>query len=327
MIHRNRTNVFAPITSDARRRGLRLAAGLTIMAAAGGATAQSNDVPRELEGIDIIEHLDTDLPLDLSFVDASGAPVALRDFFTSDRPVIITLNYYRCPMLCTFQLNGLLEGLTGLDWKPGEEFQIVTVSFDPKEGPDLAASKKTSYAKSYAMTRAHQVYSHLEPREQAARSREFASEYQPQVEAGWAFLTGDEANIRALVDAIGYGIKWNAEKGEWAHPAAIMIATPDGRLSRYLYGVTFKTKDLKLGLLEASKGKIGSTIDRFLMWCFHYDDTTGQYTPAVMKILKAGGALTVLILGVGLFILWKRDTHRRVDARRAGGDSLAGTHV
>jgi protein SCO1/2 len=246
-------------------------------------------VPEELEGIEIVEHLDAALPLELEFVDESGATVTLGDFFEGGTPVIITLNYYRCPMLCTYQLNGLVEGLNGVELAPGRDFRIVTVSIDPTEGPDLAALKKKNYLTAYKKDGAPD---------------------------GWSFLTGREPQIRALADAVGFGYRWDEPTQQWAHSAAIFIATPDGRLSRYLYGLTYEPKDLRLGILEAGEGKIGSTLERFILWCYHYDDKTGQYTPHIMRITRLLGVITVAVMAAGLFVLWRRDPGRR--ARRAG---------
>jgi protein SCO1/2 len=268
--------------------------------------AQVDARPAELEGIDIVEHLNETLPLDLEFVDASGKPVKLGDYFDRGKPIIITLNYYECPMLCNLQLNGLLgrkavkpdpnrgvrgdagAGIMGLDWNLGDTYEIVTVSFDPDEGPELAQGKQKSYLNAY--------------RRQG-------------VESGWHFLTGTAENSRALAEAIGFNYRWNEENNQWAHAAAIYIATPQGRLSRYLYGVSYDPATLRLALLEASEGKIGNTIDKFLMWCFQYDDHSGQYTLAVMNIMRALGFVTMMVLGVGLFILWRKDCKRQAVLR------------
>ncbi|MGI9013729.1 MAG: SCO family protein [Phycisphaerales bacterium] len=262
------------------------------------AQLQSDDVPRELEGVDVIEHLDAPLPLDATFTDSTGATVRLGDFFKADRPVIVTLNYYNCPMLCTLQLNGLVQGLRDVEFVPGETFQIVTISVDPSEGSSLAAGKKSTYVNAY----------------------------RSEAEAGWAFLTGTQENITAVAQAFGYGYRWNEKRQEWAHPAVIFVATPDGRISRYLYGQVYATKNLRLALLEASEGRIGSTVDRFLMWCFHYNDETGQYTPAVMNITRLLGGVMVIGLGIALLTLWVRD-HRKQLADAAAARAAFGSQV
>ncbi len=297
-----------------------LSASLALSAVSAPASAQLNQRPRELVGVDITEHLNDPLPLDLEFVNEDGDTVRLRDFFTGNKPVIITLNYYECPMLCNLQLNGLLgkatvpanpnrgvlgapgSGIMGMDWDLGDKYEIITVSFDPDEGPDLAQGKRDSYINAYR--REH-------------------------VKDGWHFLTGTAENSRALADAIGFGYYWNEETSQWAHAAAIFLVTPEGRLSRYLYGVTYESDTLRMALLEASEGKIGNTIDKFLMWCFHYDDKTGQYTLAVMNIMRLVGFVTMVTLGVGLFILWRRDHKRRAPLApgSAGGPNLIGARA
>lgn len=242
-----------------------------------------SQVPHELEGVEIIEHLNERLPLDLIFTDHTGRQVTLGDFFNAGRPVIITLNYYRCPLLCTLQLNGMVKALKEVDFEPGRDFRIVTLSIDPNEDAELAQIKRRSYLASYG--------------------RESAAE-------GWAFLTGTQENIHALAEAIGFRYRWNERRQEWAHAAAFFIATPDGRLSRYLYGTAYQPSTVRMALIEGGEGKIGTTIDRFLLWCFHYDNLTGQYTPHVMNIMRLGGLLTLLVMATGLFILWRRGAPR-----------------
>ena len=259
--------------------------------ASSSSTAQSHDIPRELTGIEITERLGDRIPLDLPFVDEHGRNVTLRDYFTDDLPVIITLNYYNCPLLCTLQLNGLVYAMKELDWSPGRQFRIITISFDPAEGPELAMGKKQAYMSMY--------------------DRE-------GVEDSWVFLTGPQRSIDAVTESIGFGFAWNERQQEWAHASALFIAAPDGMLSRYLYGISYESRDLRYALLEASDGKIGTTLDRFLMWCFHYDDTTGQYSPYIMRIMRLFGGLTVVVLGTGLFFLWRIDMLRRPQTASTG---------
>jgi protein SCO1/2 len=280
---------------------------------ADAACAQVDARPTELEGIDIVEHLNQPLPLDLEFVDSAGKTVKLGDYFNRDKPIIITLNYYECPMLCNLQLNGLLgksataaqpnrgkladpgTGIMALDWDLGDEYEIITISFDPEEGTDLARGKEKAYMSAYR---------------------------REGVQEGWHFLTGSAENSRALADAIGFSYRWNEETNQWLHAAAIFVATPKGRLSRYLYGVSYDPQTLRMALLEASEGKIGNTIDKFLLWCFHYNDKSGQYTLAIMNIMRALGFVTMTVLGVGLFILWRRDQRRQRLAPGSAGGSI-----
>jgi len=273
-----------------RRRLLLLAAaalGILIPGAGSAQTAQAQRIeplPKELEGVGIVEHLDGKIPLGLRFQDETGREVSLGDYFGKDRPVLLTLVYFRCPMLCTLVLNGMIDALKQIDMTPGKEFEIVTVSFDPTETPTLAKFKKQNYLTEYG---------------------------RPEAGPGWHFLVGGEEEIRALTDAVGFGYKWNEEQKQYVHQAAIYVVTPDGRLSRYLYGVMFDPRTLKLSILEAGKGKIGSTFDQIVLYCFHYDASSGKYAPAAVRIMRAGGILTVLILGSVLSTLWVRDRRRR----------------
>jgi protein SCO1/2 len=244
---------------------------------------RSDPIPPGLEGVGITEHLDARLPLDLTFYDETGREVALGSYFVKDRPVILTLNYYSCPMLCTLILNGLTDALQEIPWQPGRQFEIVTVSFDPTETSTLARLKKKSYLEAYGRAGAGE---------------------------GWHFLTGEESSIRTLTDAVGFQYKWDDEQKQFAHAAAVFILTPDGRISRYLYGVLFEPKDLRLALLEASSGKIGSPMDQVLMYCYHYDASAGRYSIAAQQIMKAGGIFTVIVLGAWLFGFWLRERSR-----------------
>jgi protein SCO1/2 len=241
-------------------------------------------VPKPLARVGVEEKPDAALPLQLLFKDDAGRDVTLGSYFRPGRPVLLTLNYYRCPMLCTLELNGLVLGMKGLAWTPGEEFTIVTVSFDPRETPALARAKKQSYLEDLG---------------------------KPSAEAGWHFLTGSAASIEALTRSVGFSYEYDKDTDQFGHAAVVMLATPEGRVSRYLYGVRFEPATLKLALLEASKGKIGSTWDRFILYCYHYDADQGRYAVAAMSIMRAGGALTVLVLGVVIGGFWLRDRRHR----------------
>jgi protein SCO1/2 len=234
--------------------------------------------------VGIEEHLDRSIPLDLAFVDETGRDISLRDYFGRGRPVVLTLNYYSCPMLCTLILNGLVDALREIDLTPGKEFELVTLSFNPTETPTLARLKKQNYLSSYG---------------------------RPEAAPGWHFLVGREDQIRALTDAVGFHYKWNAEQKQYVHQAAIFVLTPDGKLSRYLYGVMFEPRTLKLSILEAGKGKIGSALDAIVLYCFHYDASAGKYSVAAARIMRLGGVLTVIGLGAVLSTLWLRDRKRR----------------
>ena len=240
--------------------------------------------PEPLREVGVTEHLDARLPLDLALVDDAGKSVFLRDYFDGSRPVILTLNYYRCAMLCNLQLNGLVQGLAGLGWTPGQEFEIVTVSINPRETPTLARMKKQSY---------------------------IAELGRPAAAAGWHFMTARESEIERLAETVGFRYSYDPKEDQYAHAAALMVVTPDGRVARYLYGIEYPPRDLRFALLEASRGEIGSPWDQVLMFCFHYDPSSRQYAPVAMNIMRLGGGLTVLTLGSALGLLWARETRRK----------------
>jgi protein SCO1/2 len=262
----------------------------SILAAAPAATPldRTDPVPPVLREVGVTEHANARLPLDLPFSDESGRPVTLARYLAPKRPVILTLNYYRCPMLCTLELNGLAEGLSRLDWSIGKEFDVVTVSIDPKETPALATAKKQSYLEGYR---------------------------RPEAASGWHFLTGPASSIAALEKTLGFEATYDPETDQYAHPAVIFMITPEGRVSRYLYGVSFEEKTLTLGLTEASEGRIGSAWDRFILSCYHYDSRQGRYALAAMKLMRVAGLASVLIFGAVLSSLWLRERRRaRVEA-------------
>ncbi|WP_232103527.1 SCO family protein [Gimesia algae] len=253
--------------------------------------------PKDIEKLDVIEHLDTKLPLDLQFQDSNGNQVTLADYFKKDRPVILSLNYSNCPMLCSLQLTALVRGLKGLEWSADQQYDFVSVSIDPKETHQRANLTKQKYFKEY---------------DRAGTS------------GGWHFLCGQQAAITKLAEAMGVQYQYVEERKEYAHPAVLLVCTPDGRISRYLYGVYFPEQTLKLALVEASEGKIGSTIDRFLLFCFHYDADSGRYAPTARNIMKIGGFATVFILTVVLIPYW-RGRKGRVKMEAAPGQTHEAT--
>lgn len=263
-----------------------------LVAAAGVASAQlANQAVPTLDKVGVEEHLDARLPLELEFIDEAGRTVRLGDYFDGARPVILTLNYYRCPMLCGLQLNGVVAGMEEMDWTPGVEFEMVTVSIDPLETPELAQAKKENYLKRYQ---------------------------RPAAARGWHFLTGRQDNIERLAETVGFGYTYDVASGQYAHAAAIFVITPDGRVARYLYGIEYPPKSLKLSLMEASEGKIGSAFDQLIMYCYHYDPASRRYAPVAMNIMRVGGGATALLLGLTLGTWWLRESRRR---RRAQGES------
>jgi protein SCO1/2 len=244
-------------------------------------TGNSTEVLKKV-GID--QRLNSQLPLDARFRDEAGRDVRLGEYFREGKPVVLTLVYYECPMLCNQVLNGTVGAFQALQFTPGKEFEVVTVSFDPREGPELAAKKKDTYLKRYR--------------------REGAAE-------GWHFLTGDKEAIDALAQSVGFRYVWDEQSQQFAHASAIMVATPGGRLSHYFYGIEYSPKDLRLALVESSEGKIGSPVDALILYCYHYDPATGKFAP-VMAVLRAAGVLTVFGL-VGLLFFLRRLTRQKAE--------------
>lgn len=228
----------------------------------------TNTLPSVLREVGIDQKLNNQIPLDLVFRDEIGRPVALGQYF-GKRPVILALVYYDCPMLCTVALNGLLHSLKELKFNVGQEMEIVTVSFDPTEAPSLAAAKKAVYVGLYN---------------------------RPGAAAAWHFLTGEEASIRRLTQAVGFRYNYDPRTKQYFHATGIMVLTPQGRLARYFYGIQYPVNNLRLGLVEASAGKIGSPVDELMLYCSQYDPGTGKYSVIITHVLKLGALVTVLSL-------------------------------
>jgi protein SCO1/2 len=258
---------------------------LAVLAAPYAAAQLADGVPEDLEEVAITQRLDEQLPLDLAFTDENGRAVRLGDYFDGRKPVVLTLGYYKCPMLCGLVLEGMLDAVEELDWTPGREFDIVTVSIDPREKPTLARLKKQTYIKTSG---------------------------KPEAAYGWHFLTGEQEAIRALADTVGFRYKYVPDTGQFAHSAAIFVITPDGRIARYLFGVRYPAKTLRLSLIEAADGRIGSPVDQFLLYCYQYDETKGRYAPVAMRIMQLGASLSAIILGGVLIGLWRREARKRV---------------
>jgi protein SCO1/2 len=239
----------------------------------------ANVRPPYLENVGIEQRLDAQVPPDLAFVDDAGRPVKLGDYF-GRKPLILNLVYYNCTMLCGEALAGLTGSMKMIKFDVGNEFDVVTVSFNPKETPEIAAAKKQDYLKRYG---------------------------RPNAAAGWHFLTGPAESINTLTKTVGFQYQYDPTKNQYAHATAIMVLTPEGRLSRYFYGVDFPPKDLRMGLVEASQGKIGNLTDQVLLYCYHYDPSVGKYGAVVSNMLKLGGGLTILLVGGLLFVLIRLD--------------------
>jgi protein SCO1/2 len=241
-----------------------------------GATASA--VPKTLREVGFDQNLNQQVPLDITFRDEQGRTVRLGDYF-STRPVVLALVYFDCPMLCTQVLNGMLSSMKILTRSIGEDYDVVTVSFDPREKPALAAAKKASYVERYN---------------------------RPGAAAGWHFLTGDQPSIDRLTKAVGFRYVWDPELKQFAHPTGIMVLTPQGRIARYLFGIEYGPRDLRFALIDASNGKIGSPVEQVLLYCFHYDPETGRYGFLITRALQIGGAATVLLLGAFIAILARK---------------------
>jgi protein SCO1 len=257
---------------------------LSVLLLAGGSGLAQQGLPAQLREVGIDQRLNEKIPLDLSFRDETGRPVELGEYF-GRKPVILSLVYYECPMLCTMVLNGQVAAMRAMPLNLGEHFEVVTVSFNPKETPALAAAKKEEYVRHYG-------------RPGAGRS--------------WHFLTGDESSIRRLAASVGFRYSFDPKTGQYAHASGIMILTPEGRLARYLYGIEYSARDLRLGLVEAAAGKIGTPVDAFLLYCFHYDPMKGKYGLVIMNVMRALGAATVLALGSFLLVMFRRDRRGKV---------------
>ncbi len=248
------------------------------------AAQRAEPLPHELEGVGVTERLDAQVPLELRFRDETGAEVPLGAYFRDGKPVILNLGYYGCPMLCGLVLNGLTDGLKQLSWTPGRQFRVVTLSIDHTESPALAKLKKQNYIKELN---------------------------RPEAAAGWPYLTGREEDILALTETVGFGFRWNEARKEYAHAAVLLVLTPDGRVSRYLYGIQFDAQTLRLALVEAAAGKIGSPLDQVLLFCFQYDAHEGRFVLAAVKLMRAAGLTTAAVLGIILFALWRREKRGR----------------
>lgn len=284
---------------------------LALVSFAGGVSAKAvpeseqidrtEPLPARLVGVDVKEHLNEPVDRSTSFVDENGQAVTLGNYFDGTHPVILTLNYSRCPMLCGLELNALVTTLKQLPWTIGKEFKVVTVVLDPKETPAQAKEAKGRYLRQYGRG----------------------------ADDGWHFLTGSDANIHAVASSVGFSYGYNEERNEYIHPAAIMIVTPSGRLARYLYGIEYLPKTVRLSLAEASEGKIGTTIDQLILYCFHYDAKEGHYTPVVMNIMRVGGGATATALGGYLAFYFASESRRRKQkpTPSAGEGSLRSSQI
>lgn len=241
-------------------------------------------LPARLKGVDVTEHLGASLPKEATLLDSDGRTVRLGDLFDGKRPVVLTFNYSNCPMLCSLQLSRFVQALSQVKRTAGSDFQIATISIDPVETAERAAETKARYLRDYG---------------------------RPEAASGWHFLRGSERTVRSIADAVGFSYTYNEDRKEWLHAAALMVLTPDGRVARYIYGVDYHPETLNLSIVEGSEGKIGSTMDRLVLYCFHYDESEGRYAPIAMNIMRVGAGLVAVLLGAFLSVYWLAESRKR----------------
>jgi protein SCO1/2 len=239
-----------------------------------------HDLPKELQNVGVEEHLGANLDLDLQFTEESGKLVPLRTFFHSGKPVLMAMVYYTCPSLCNYHLNGLTDAMKKLKWTSGQDFEVVAISMNHKETPDLAAKKKASYLEAYGRHIGDQ---------------------------GWHFLVGSQENVAKLASQLGFKFFWMEDKKQFAHASVAYVVTPEGKISRYLHGIQIEPNTLKLSLLEASNGKIGNVLEHALMFCFQFDPVKNKYTLYAWNIMRIGAFMTVVLLGIFLIPVWWRE--------------------
>lgn len=268
----------------------RLVLALTLASAV---VALAQERPSALRDVGFDQRLEQQVPADIALRDEAGRTVRLGDYY-GRRPLVVALVYYECPMLCTMTLNGLVSAMNAITFDAGQEYEVVTVSFEPRETPELAAAKKAAYLKRYA---------------------------RPGAEAGWHFLTGEPADITRLTQALGFRYAWDEDRRQYAHPSGIVVLTPDGRIARYLFGIEYAPKDLRFALVEASQGRVGGLVDQAVLYCYQYDPMTGKYGTAVMRILRTAAVVTLAALGTFIFVMWRRE--RAVSRGPAPGSANA----
>jgi protein SCO1/2 len=280
---------------DARRLIVGLLASLPLLAESrlpsndGPGALPANVRPPQLEGVGIDEHLGKPIDLSLTFIAENGYPVALSEYFHKDRPVILNLVYYNCPMLCTLVLNGQTEAMRAIPWTPGKEYEVVTISIDPRESFDVARKKKAIYMGSY-----------------------------DRPAPGWHFLVDHDGNAKKLAEMAGFHYRYDPRIEQYAHAAAIMVLTPEGRMARYLYGVRFSPRDLRFALAEASEGRSTMAIEKILLFCYHYDPKAGAYVLFATNLMRAGGLLTVGLIVIFLTRMFRADRKRTAKVLKEG---------
>lgn len=286
-----------------QRSALWFAACLTCLSTVVGVTASTafareNPVPKELKHVGVSEHLGNRIPPGLVFRDHTGRGVTTSSLLNGRKPVLFNLVYYTCPMLCSMVLDATMKAMKGIGWTVGKEYEVLVVSIDPKDTPERAAKKRGEMIQRYGRQGSTQG-------------------------SGWNFWVGNEAEIASLANAVGFEYKYDVEQKQYAHPAVTMLLTPSGKTARYLYGIEIPPEDLKLGLFEASEGRFLKTIDKLILYCYHYNPQEGRYILMATRIMKIGGLLTVMVLGLVLGLLWRREWHKgshrpRLTPKRVG---------
>src|SRR6478672_11271929 len=252
------------------------------------AESAPNGMPDALQKVGFDQKLGDQLPLDAEVKDESGKVQKLGEFFKSGRPVIVAFVYYECPMLCNEVLNGLTGSLKGINLNAGKDFDVVAISFDPRDNdkPDLAKNKKLSYLEHYG---------------------------RPGTDSGWHFLTGSQESIKAVTDAAGFKYEWDDKTQQFAHAAAVMVVTPEGKMSRYFYGIDYAPKDLKFGIMDSAQAKVGNPAEQLLLYCYHYDPASGKYGLAILRVMRLAGVATLLGMGAMAFVFWRKNKSKETD--------------
>lgn len=245
---------------------------------------QSSGLPEPLKKVGIEQRLNEQLPLDLKFKDENGREVALGEYFGKGKPVILALVYYECPMLCNQVLTGLTGSLKGMNFTAGKEFEVVAVSFDPRDTPEIAKAKKETYLANYG---------------------------RPDTANAWHFLTGTPESIKKITESVGFKYEWDEATKQFAHAGGIQIATPEGKLARYFYGIDYAPKDVKFGLMEASSSKIGNPVEQLVLYCYHYNPASGKYGLAIMNVVRLGGVATLIGLAAMLLFLRRYNSNKK----------------
>ncbi len=262
--------------------------------------ADPKKVPYELQNVGVKEHLGEKIDLDLLFTDSSDHQKhSLREYVQNGKPTLLNLVYYECPMLCTMVLNGVSDGMKGMDWSVGNQFNVITISINPKDDSDSAEQKRNAYLQNYVKAATGSVSHSLE-----------------QARSGWHFFTSDEATVKKLADQLGFEYQYDKEQQQYAHAAVTFVLTSEGMISRNLYGIQYRPRDLRLALLEASRGKVGNVFDRLLMFCYHYEPGARGYSLKAVRVMQLAAVATIALLGGYIAVFWLRQNRRKVSIRK-----------